>query len=53
MNFRSYLEKVFVVESSKAVILDDELREQHYQAGEDLPPGKNAGDVKVVPQRTE
>lgn len=53
MNFRSYLEKVFVVESSKAVILDDELREQRYQAGEDLPPGKNVGDVKVVSQRTE
>lgn len=53
MNCRSYLEKVFVVESNKAVILDDQLREQHYQAGENLPPGKNAGDVKVIPQRTE
>ena len=33
MNFGGYVEKVFVVESSKAVILDDELQEQRYQAG--------------------
>ena len=53
MNFKSYLGKVFVVESSKAIIRDDQLEEQRYVAGEDLPPGKNIGDVKTIPQRTE
>ena len=53
MNFRSYTGKVFVVESSKAIIRDEQFREQRYQAGETLPPGKNVGDVKVIPQRTE
>lgn len=53
MNFRSYLGKVFVVESSKAVIVDDQFQEQRYQAGENPPPGKNAGDLKTIPQRTE
>jgi len=53
MNFRSYLGKIFVVESSKAVVVNDQFQEQRYQAGEDLPPGKNAGDVKTIPQRTQ
>ena len=53
MNFKSYLGKVFVVESSKAIIRDDQLEELRYVAGEDLPPGKNNGDVKTIPQRTE
>jgi len=53
MNFRSYAGKVFVVESSKAIICDAQLREQKYQAGEALPPGKQVGDVKTIPQRTE
>ncbi len=53
MNFRSYKDKVFVVESSKTIIRDDQLKEQRYKAGEQLPPGKNVGDVKTIPQRTE
>jgi len=53
VNFRSYVGKVFVVESSKAIIRDAQLREQKYQSGEDLPPGKQVGDVKTIPQRTE
>jgi hypothetical protein len=53
MNFTSYVGKVFVVESSKAIIRDEQLREQRYKAGEELPPGKNVGDVKTIPQRTE
>jgi hypothetical protein len=52
MNFKSYLGKVFVVESSKAIIRDDQLEEQRYLAAEDLPPGKSIGDVKTI-QRTE
>src|SRR6185369_7383228 len=53
MNYKSYLDKVFVVESSKAIIRNDRLEEQRYVAGEVLPPGKHVGDVKTVPQRTE
>lgn len=53
MNFRSYAGKVFVVESSKSIIRDAQFKEQRYQAGEDLPPGKAVGDVKTIPQRTE
>lgn len=53
MNFRSYVGKVYIVESNKAPILDEQFREQRYQPGETLPPGKNAGDIKIIPQRTE
>src|SRR5215203_721074 len=53
MNFRSYMGKVFVVESSKAIIRNDQLKEQKYKAGEAIPAGKNVGDVKTIPQRTE
>ena len=53
MNFRSYVGKVFVVESSKAIIRDAQLKESKYQAGEELPPGKRVGDTKTIPQRTE
>lgn len=53
MNFKSYLDKIFVVESSKAIVRNEQLEEQRYVAGEELPPGKNVGDVKIIPQRTE
>ena len=53
MNFRSYVGKVFVVESSKAIIRDEQFQSLRYQAGEALPPGKQVGDVKTIPQRTE
>ena len=53
MNFTSYVGKVFVVESNKAIIRDEQFRTQRYQAGEELPPGKNVGDVRTIPQRTE
>jgi hypothetical protein len=53
MNFRSYVSKTFVVESSKAIIRDEQLKEQRYQQGDEIPPGKQAGDVKTIPQRTE
>jgi hypothetical protein len=53
MNFRSYLGKVFVVESSKAIIRNEQLKEQKYAAGDVIPPGKSVGDVKIIPQRTE
>ena len=53
MKFASYAGKVFVVESSKTSICDAQLHEQKYQNGEALPPGKQVGDVKTIPQRTE
>lgn len=53
MNFRSYVGKVFVVESSKAITRDEQFNSQKYQAGEALPPGKQVGDVKTITQRTE
>ena len=53
MNFRSYLGKTFVIESSKAIIRNEQLQEQRYKSGEVIPPGKNVGDVKTIPQRTE
>ena len=53
MKFKSYVEKVFVVESSKAIIRDEHFTSLKYQAGETLPPGKQVGDVKTIPQRTE
>lgn len=53
MNFRSYEEKVFVVESSRSIIRDAQLKEEKYRAGDVLPPGARVGDVKTIPQRTE
>src|ERR1041384_3739831 len=53
MNFKSSLGKVFVVESSKAIIRDEQLQSLKFEAGEALPPGKQVGDVKTIPQRTE
>jgi hypothetical protein len=53
MNFKSYVNKIFVVESSKAIIRDEQLKELRYQAREELPFGKQVGDVKTIPQRTE
>jgi hypothetical protein len=53
VNFRSYPGKVFVVESSKAIIRDEKFKELKYKSGEDRPPGKRVGDVKIIPQRTE
>lgn len=53
MNLRSYVGKVFVVESSKSIIRDDNLAAVRYKAGDDLPAGANVGDPKIIPQRTE
>jgi len=53
MNFKSYLGKTFVVESSKAVVRNDRLEEQRYKSGEIIPAGKSVGDLKTIPQRTE
>ena len=53
MNIRSYLGKTYVVESSNSVIRDDNFVAQKYKIGDDIPPGKSVGEVKIIPQRTE
>src|SRR5687768_15942236 len=53
MNFKSYVGKVFVVESSKSIIRDEQFNSLKYLSWESLPPGKQVGDVKTIPQRTE
>ncbi len=53
MNVRSYEGKVFVVESSKSFVCDDSLAVEKYRAGDEIPPGKQVGDSKIIPQRTE
>src|SRR6185436_4732432 len=53
MNLKSYTGKVFVVESSKAIIRNEDLTAQRYKAGDAIPPGKNVGDEKLIPQRTQ
>lgn len=53
MNHRSYPGKVFVVESNKSYVRNEQFETQRYKAGEPLPPGKNVGDIKLIPQRTE
>jgi hypothetical protein len=44
--------KVFVVESSKAVLRNRDLTAQKYKPGDDIPAGKNVGDERLIPQRT-
>ena len=46
MNFTTYAGKVFVVESNKAIVRDEQFRALTHKAGEELPPGKNVGDLK-------
>jgi hypothetical protein len=53
VNVKSYVGKLFVVESSLSLIRDDNLAPLRYQAGDELPPGKKVGDQKIIPQRTE
>ncbi|HEY0004340.1 MAG TPA: M15 family metallopeptidase [Pyrinomonadaceae bacterium] len=53
MSFRSYEGKVFVVESSKSIIRNDDLTSAKYKEGDAIPPGSKVGDVKLIPQRTE
>ena len=53
MNFRSYEGKVFVVESSRSIIRNDDLSSSKYKEGDEIPPGRKVGDVKLIPQRTE
>ena len=55
MNFRTFFDKVFVVESNDArVRLDSDLtRSRRYQQGDQIPPGKSVGDPVTIPQFTQ
>src|SRR5438046_2760592 len=54
MSIRSYEARVFVIESSDSVIREDDLATpQRYAAGDQIPPGRQIGDEKIIPQRTE
>ena len=53
MNVRSYLGKVFIIESDESVIRDENLAPLKYKAGDEIPPGSHVGDTKMIPQGTE
>jgi LAS superfamily LD-carboxypeptidase LdcB len=53
MNVRTYLGKVFVIQSNEAVIRDENGVVLKYKAGEVLPPGAHVGDTKMIPQHAQ
>ncbi|MBV9209364.1 MAG: M15 family metallopeptidase [Acidobacteria bacterium] len=54
MNPNSYLDKTFVVNDPDARIRQADLVQfETYQNGDELPPGKQVGDVKIIPVGTE
>jgi D-alanyl-D-alanine carboxypeptidase-like protein len=53
MNVKSYQGKVFVVENEQSVIRDENLNSLKYKAGDNIPPGKNIGESKIIPPQTE
>lgn len=53
MNVRTYLGKEFVIESSQAVIRDENLAPLKYQAGDNIPPGSSIGSPKMIPVGTK
>jgi len=53
MNIRSYPGKVFIVANDLCFIRDENLQPLKYQAGDEIPPGSNVGDVRKIPKGTE
>lgn len=53
MNVRTYLGKVYVIDSSEAVIRNENGVALKYQAGDELPPGKHVGDTQMIPLHTQ
>lgn len=53
MDIRTYVGKVYVVESDEAVIRDENGAALKYKAGDTLPPGAHIGDPKKIPQHTQ
>ncbi len=55
MNFKTYADKTFVVEDNETRIrrANDLSKAAVYSASDTLPLGKNVGDFKTLPKRTE
>jgi len=53
MEIPSYKNKTFIVESNMAIVRLDNLTPSKYKDGDIIPDGKNIGDVKTIPKRTE
>jgi D-alanyl-D-alanine carboxypeptidase-like protein len=53
MDVRTYLGKVYVIDSNEAVIRNENGGALRYKVGEVLPPGAHVGDVKMIPLHTE
>ena len=53
MNIRTYLGKVYLIQSNEAVIRNENGVPLKYQAGDELPPGAHIGDTKMIPRNTQ
>lgn len=55
MNFKTYEDKIFIVEDNETRLrrANDLSKQAVYAASDTLPPGKNVGDFKTIPKRTE
>lgn len=55
MNFKTYADKIFIVEDNETRLrrANDLSKLAVYSASDTLPVGKNIGDFKTIPKRTE
>ncbi len=55
MNFKTYEDKIFIVEDNETRLrrANNLSQQAVYTASDALPPGKNVGDFKTIPKRTE
>ncbi len=55
MNFKTYADKIFMVEDNETRLrrANDLSKAAVYSASDTLPLGKNVGDFKTIPKRTE
>ncbi len=55
MNFKTYADKTFIVEDNETRLrrANDLSKAAVYSASDTLPLGKNVGDFKTIPKRTE
>ena len=55
MNFKTYEHQIFLVEDNETQLrrANDLSKVAVYSASDPLPPGKNVGDIKTIPKRTQ
>ena len=53
MDVRTYVDKVYLISDSQAVIRNENGVALKYQAGDVLPPGAHVGDLKMIPLNTK